>query len=383
MKRKAEKTELYSITLTCLVISAIFVFGALFFALKKQEISEQENRLLAREPNFSWSSLYSGDAARESNLYVSDHFPARSAFVSAHALAELALGKREVNSVMLAKGGALCARKGRIEQETLSKNAEAITDFLLRERARGAKVCIGIIPDKADVFENRLPLFYTSENRKKLYSRTGELFPSISACNFADLFCGRGDEVYYKSDHHWNGDGAYEAYLEICRALEITPFPRESFYFEEVCNDFYGTDAARFGLRTSRDVIKLPRFAGDGSFVRHTDQEEKIGFYEVEKLSGTDKYGVFLGGNTPIVSITLADRAQSVIRPTMLVFRDSYTSALSPYLARHFNLVLCDSRYSKDFACDIAERAQAKYVLVLLGVDGIARSDVSAFFEVP
>lgn len=383
MKRKIEKNKIYDVVLVCLVISAIFIFGSLFFVLEKCEISERENRTLAKAPNFSWRSFASGDAADEANLYVSDHFPARNFFVSAHTLSEIALGKREVNSIILAKDGALCARNDKIDQTSLEKNATAITNFLMRERARGARVCVGIIPDKADVFENSLPLFYSSGNKEKLYSRTEELFPSINTCDFPELFCGRGSEVYYKADHHWNSIGAFEAYCEICRVLGITPFPRESFSFEEACSDFSGSAASRFGLQISNDTIALPQFSGDENFVRIAGDDLRVGFYDVAKLSEADKYGVFLGGNAPIVNITLADRAQSAIRPTMLIFRDSYASALAPYLARHFNLVLCDGRYSKDFACDIAERAQAKYVIVLLGVDGIARSDLSDFFDLP
>ena len=383
MNEKTHKSNLYNAILICLVITSIFVGGGAFFLTKKQEISELENRRLASPPSLSVGSFASGRAADEINVYVSDHFPARKFFVKAHTIAELALGKRESNSVIAARKGALCAREATVNRSTLERNAEAATEFLKEMKARGKRVCVGIIPEQIDVFATDLPRSYGNRNSELIYGRTRELFPSINICDFSTIFAGRGDKVYYRSDHHWNSDGAYEAYCEVCHALDIVPFTKESFSFELASDSFYGSAASRFGIRRSSDTITLPRFQGDTQYVRRIGDAAFGGFYDLDKLSGGDKYSVFLGGNAPLIEITLADPSQSESRPNMLLFRDSYSSALAPYLARHFNLTLCDSRYYKGSAIELAEKAEPRYALVLLGVEGFVSDDISDFFALP
>ena len=48
-------------------------------------------------------------------------------------------------------------------------------------------------------------------------------------------------DYYYKTDHHWNTEGAYVGYTALAKEMGFTPTGRSQFEFKLVSNDFYGT----------------------------------------------------------------------------------------------------------------------------------------------
>ena len=55
------------------------------------------------------------------------------------------------------------------------------------------------------------------------------------------------ESMYYKTDHHWTLQGAYQAYLALADRLGYEPLPLESFRLSEY-SGFKGTTLSRSGL---------------------------------------------------------------------------------------------------------------------------------------
>ena len=86
-------------------------------------------------------------------------------------------------------------------------------------------------------------------------------------------------------------------------------------------------------------------------------------------MEGKDKYGALIGGNNGHVRIT--DTAHPD-KPTLLIVKDSFSHAMIPYLAQHFNLEILDLRYWRGSVNALADECDAEQVLILLGLDSLA-----------
>ncbi|MBR5817549.1 MAG: hypothetical protein IKY62_02770, partial [Clostridia bacterium] len=65
-------------------------------------------------------------------------------------------------------------------------------------------------------------------------------------------------------------------------------------------------------------------------------------------------------GNAPYITV----RGDGE-RETLLLVRDSFASALVPFLASHFDLVLLDTRFFPGTVSEVAKRESADKILVL------------------
>lgn len=70
-------------------------------------------------------------------------------------------------------------------------------------------------------------------------------------------------------------------------------------------------------------------------------------FYDHAKLKTRDGYAVLFGGNCGVLEVS---SGEGDTRPTLLVVRDSYASAVIPLLVRHFQIIAIDPRYASGSA---------------------------------
>ena len=68
-----------------------------------------------------------------------------------------------------------------------------------------------------------------------------------------------------------------------------------------------------------------------------------IPMYDLSKATAKDPYELFVGGNTPLVTI---ENPLATTDKELVIFRDSFTSSLAPLLATGYSKVtLVDIRY--------------------------------------
>ena len=100
------------------------------FIWPKQVFSEEENRMLASMPRFSFESFVSGKYLNGVNDYINDHFAFRNIYLKLNSLWEVnVLGKKENNGIYIGKEGYLFAGCGLVKG---SKSEEELIETRIK-----------------------------------------------------------------------------------------------------------------------------------------------------------------------------------------------------------------------------------------------------------
>lgn len=356
------KQKLYDkIFLFLLCVTVISAPTALMI-FPSREFSKKENRPLASAPDLSLSSFANGSYFERLSDYVKDQFPFRDSFVSAHSLCELSLLKLQVNDVLLAENQVLVRIPSEYNTQRISSNLKALQGV-------GS---LFVPPRSVDIFRDSLPKSFDYGAEREIYS----LLPSEAYELLEGYLLAADEDDYYKTDHHWTGDGAYLAYTQICNALGIKPYKEEHFTKEIASRTFRGSSFSRSGLpeyACDTDKIILYRFEGD-TRVRVTNHETKKtthGFYDYSAIGSSDEYRIFLGGNYSHLSISSGDENEK--KPTLLLIKDSFANSLVPFLSLHYDIELIDPRYcTSELLNEKIREGKYSHVLSLLSIDTLS-----------
>lgn len=137
--------------------------------------------------------------------------------------------------------------------------------------------------------------------------------------------------LYFNTDHHWTALGAYYAYQEFARVAGIDAVQLSDLK-EGKIEGYQGSLAAISGVETLKDDyvtyytsdkdIDTTLYDGDGTNPR---DYSLIHSY----AEGANAYGVFLGGDTPI----LTTKNKQGNGKKIAVIKESYGNAFSPFIA--------------------------------------------------
>ena len=119
MKRKQ------AVLLCALFLAFLWGFLLLSLLTPSRSFSPMENRTLAQRPEFSLSSFFSGQWARDSEAYLTDQFPLRDTWVGLKYICERAMLRQENNGVYFA-GNRLIARFDPPEESRVESNFAAV-----------------------------------------------------------------------------------------------------------------------------------------------------------------------------------------------------------------------------------------------------------------
>ena len=347
----------------CLFLGGLLAWHVL---LPDRDRSDVENRTLARFPEFSWEALRDGSFTKGVEDYFADQFPLRDQWTGLKARTEQLLGKREFNGVYLC-GDALIAKVEPPKDGLEEKNLSYVSRLAGRTEL---PVYLGLIPSAAEIHRDRLPKGAESWNQAAFIARAGEL-EGVEPVDFlTPLTDHAGEEIFYRTDHHWTTLGAWYGYAALMEALgrgeEV--LDQEAFepWIEYHSDEFQGTLYSQSGIHwLPSDAIKF--WVPDVGFevTSWRDGSPKwAALYDLNKLRTKDKYSAFLGGNQPLCVIRNPEGSGK-----LLVIRDSYADSMAPFLALHFEEVhLLDPRYYRYSAARYAEENGLDAVAVVYSV---------------
>jgi hypothetical protein len=312
----------------------------------------EENRTFAPFPALAptWSALSGSGPGLTS--WFDDHFAFRSTLVRWDAALRFrALGVSPTSSIVAGREGWLFyADDGAVEEfgrltefepEGLANWRKTIKRTGEWLEHQGTAYVFTVAPDKHLVYPEFLPTGITPIGER---SKVDQLFEALAGVGSAldlrpALAAGRASaRVYHRTDTHWNDCGAWIAYREIIEAVrrqvpQIAPaWPRTDFAPVRLRVPA-GDLAGMMGLRRVLDehiVTLVPRR------VRRAQVIEPAGGVL------TAHHGWLV---TEIPGSTL---------PRAVVFRDSFTSALVPFLSEHFSRVVYT--WQQDFDAPLIER---------------------------
>ena len=361
----SKKFSVFLTVLFCAFIGGVAVISLL---LPDAEFSPLENRYLQKPPRLSAETLSDGTFMEDAEDYVSDHILLRDFWVAAKAWGERLSGKREYNGVYLAAQNTLINRVDDPDPAKLERDMGYL-DALVGNVS--VPVYFGLIPSAAEVWSDRLPAGAPTADERgiidNLYFFTGantiELYDALSAHS--------GEDVYYRTDHHWTSLGAFYGANAVFEAMGLETLELSDYHPVTVTSQFYGTSFSTSGVRWLPPDSIQTYVPDDG--VRVTSwfkgSPETGSLYVDSYLEVKDKYSYFLGGRQPLCVV----EKENSDGPRVLLIRDSYSDSLTPFLTERFSEVhLFDPRDNLSSIKDYVEANGIDAVIVLYSFSNFA-----------
>ena len=347
-------------------VMCMIIFFLLNLIVSDKEMSEEENRMLAGSPRLSWSSLVSGDFMTKYETYLADQFAGRNFWRSIKVGLSGLGGSRQEEDILIGKDDYLMEEIVSPDQDTLMENLEAIRQFA--KRSRDIQTYMLLVPNAANIMRDRLPAFATVSDQSRMFAQVKrELGEDVEWLDAAEaLKKHAGEQIYYKTDHHWTSLGAFYTFSQVAEQMQIKTDVSSGFVSYPISTTFNGMLAAKSGCRMDvrEDIFMyVPRDTDNDVVVNYVDEQRKTAsLYDSSKLKTRDQYAVFLGENTSVVDI----KTVSESKRRLLLIKDSYANSFVPFLTPYFReIVLVDPRYYSGTIEDIMDTYRISDVLYL------------------
>ena len=168
---------------------------------------------------------------------------------------------------------------------------------------------------------------------------------------FDNLMMHRDEYLYFRTDFHWNGRGAYYAYEAFCQAAGFEAIPLE-VRAEKQFDGFLGAlywnySAEDRALGDEPDTVFAYCPKSASAAMTFTDQEGNTYPWDIiTDVSGwkaSAKYNTFAGSDNPFAVFTNPEVTDGSV---CVIVKESYGNALLPYLVDHYSTVYeIDYRY--------------------------------------
>lgn len=249
--------------------------------------------------------------------------------------------------------------------------AETINGFA--DKLNGITVYDMVIPNHTEMgLPQRLkdsdaPSTSQAENIKSIYSKLSDKVTPINAYNY---LADHNDEyIYFGSDHHWSGLGAYYAYSAFAKTNDLPVLSLDDCTEQQI-EGFTGTFSnTASGLDT--DTVHYWEFPYEVTM----DITEESGnlntytspYYQYAE-AGSLTYGVFIMGDHPLTVLKSASEHAEEGKK-IAVIKESYGNAFVPYLTYNYEEVhVIDFRTFGDNLVSYCQRNGIDEVLFLNGV---------------
>ncbi len=161
----------------------------------------------------------------------------------------------------------------------------------------------------------------------------------------------RDEELYFHTDYHWNGRGAYYAYEAFCQAKGVEPVTleeRKEDKFGDFLGQLYQNGAGKDPiLAQNPDTVYAYHPKSASATMEFTDKKgQTLSWPIISDVSGWDKgtkYSTFAGADNPIAVFHNPEVTDGSV---CVVVKESYGNALLPFLVDHYSTIYeIDYRY--------------------------------------
>lgn len=403
---------------TIVFCTVLTLFGVLFFILPKQVNSEFEKRPLSPMPQYSLDSLLHGKYIDSIDLYAADHFPFRDqlvelsfnmkdwrgiksdeiAFYDASDIKkpepqpnivvetdsltgdttaiDTAAGPpgEEVNNLFIVEGRAMEIFGGNCNVAT--SYAKAINKYQEALAGKGVQIYDIAVPSSIEYYApNQYKKQYSTE-KKNIDCVYGALSPGIKGVDaWTSIGAHVNENIYFRTDHHWTGLGAYYAYTAYCEQAGITALQLSQMEHKQktgyLGSLYWLTRDSR--LKETPDTVDYWKIPGKYKTTVYPKGSVKgqMGSIYAESASGANGYGVFLGGDYPWMKI----ESENKNGKKCVVVKNSYGNPFATYLPYHYETVyVVDYRYYTGSLMELIETEKVTDLVFLNGVFSINTS---------
>ena len=428
-----------------LSLAIFFGFAVGFLILPKRDFSDNENRVLAKCPELSVKSVADGSFQKDFENFLSDQFPLRDRLLSLSVLAARTEGKNEINHVLYLKdeSGKIRLLDCYEKPQNAEKFVNAVTKFA--DKTENANVIVMLVPTAISLYEEDLPKIYKAQNypnQKDTLKYFGNAFSgSVQAeadtnldldqeaaektepftisdneetteiisenrkiagekiryvTELPELMAAekeKGENLYYRTDHHWTMQGAYLGFTALAPYLNIPITEKPEF--QTVSDNFRGTTWSKVCDGTvSPDCIEIyenPDWQNSLTVIYEDTKETSNSPYNREYLNQKDQYSMFLNNQNSLIwienrnadlsgpvfdSVSTSDSAMDSGSDSasdfsggrsLVVIKDSYANSLIPFLIDYYETIwVIDPRYYKgSISSWVNEHPEVEDVLIL------------------
>lgn len=332
------------LTLTFALIIGGFSLSHLL--LSDKDISEWERRKLQTFPEISVSSLMNGSFMKSFETYLTDHFPLRDSLRTLKARFHFdVLMQKDNNKIYIVDGSA-----SKLDEKIVSASVSHFTKrineiYNTYLKSTNSKIIFALVPEKN--FYLNEGTSYPGYSFYKMYDKVSEALPERFFQ--LDIFSYLSKDSYYKTDSHWR----QEEIVPVADLIREKLGLEKSGTFEKKdAGDFYGVYYGQSALPLKADKLYyLTNDETENATVTSIEKEGETKVYDLEKLTSSDKYNIFLSGP---VSVLEVNNPKGDKNKELIIFRDSFGSSLAPLLIPGYSKVtLIDTRYiTPDFIDD-------------------------------
>ena len=202
-----------------------------------------------------------------------------------------------------------------------------------------------------------------------MFAQENENVGKVNAFN--NLLAHNSEYIYYHSDHHWTGLGAYYAYEEFCSTAGFAPVPLGE-YQELNMGDFTGSWYWSVNPRkvTHDEMIA---WVPPGNIRMEIPGSPKATTPIVDMTSAEPnmKYNCFINGDNAVTILTNDDLPDA---PDCLVIKDSFGNPFSVYLTQHYHrVIVLDYRKNYTTVSKQAEKYGVSDVILVQSI-GVSQS---------
>ena len=357
---KEKRHGLSDQTAVLLALGLLLTAGLFALLWPHGEFSDAERRYLSPAP--SMPSLTAWKTDRETEAWLSDRIPFRNVLVGIDACAEVLTGRRTRLETWPVAGSFL--------EPPAAGSAKTVERRLQQFDQLAANLDV---PWQIIVPRTHGWLLRSKMNAllREQYETEGEIYKALEAdSHFLDVLPDgtNPEEVYYRTDHHWNLAGAQRAYAAVCREDVLPVYSLEDYSVSRF-GGFFGTTRSRSGLPAFRgDILEC---AEPKSGIRMTLEDGQVYDHLIfpERAKTYDGYAVYLDGNHGFLEIV----NENAPGGTLLVYKDSFANCLLPLLAADYRrIVAVDARYyAGSFSEAAAKAGKADKVLFVYSPDSL------------
>lgn len=372
-----------SVYLNTIFLLLIFGFTAANILRPQKERSETENRTLAQRPALTWDTLISGEFSKAYEDYLSDQFILRDDWITLRTGLERAQYKQEISDVYFGKDQYLIeAHPGVFTGETAQQNVQRLGAFfrILSETFAPEHLTCMVVPNAVDILKDKLPAFASPYDEELYLSQIREALPEGVWFDASAVLRRVHEEdpsrqLYYRTDHHWTTEAAFEVFAAWAAEKGAGTVSRDQFDRSTVSDSFQGTIASKLGITTRADLIERwdPAVPFDYYLIYgQPEQSDDIRntMYQKSFLETKDQYAYFYGGNYGLIRTVMP---QSKAGRRLLIIKDSYAHCWAPFACGLFDEVdLVDPRYYNASIRELMESASYTDVLFLFNAAGFA-----------
>lgn len=412
MKNKSNSTKNKVIRIAVTGTVVLTMTFAAFILPLRPKVSEAEKRELAKFPEFSVTALLSGTYFSDIASWFSDTVPFRDTLVAINSKFQHILGTATVlKGFNEAKRGDdipdvpntssdLPASDGTSEVQTDSPsgipseitsapetqpqgeyaglvqkfdsilvagnsgyeyynfNQAASDAYVAAVNAAGnrlngrAKVYSMIIPTSIDITldERVRKKVNVSDQKKAIDYMEGSMNQNVVRVEIFDALKAHKDEyIYFRTDHHWTGLGAYYAYVRFCEIKGIQALPLSAYTvrsFDNFLGSFYKDSGNDPALGASPDVVDTyTPPCGTKMTVTEKSGNTLVTpmIYNATNNKPAYKYSAFIYGDNPFTVIENTDMTSG---DALILVKESFGNAIAPLFTYHYKYVyVVDYRY--------------------------------------